>query len=92
MAILTFIPSFVGVLSSLALLAHFTHLLLKNIQVEKQDGDIHPILKRIWCHCFTSLDVNVTPVRNEVAQIFTSTYDNFYISNSRYPGWSSTLR
>jgi len=87
MTILTFIPAFVGVLSSLTLLAHFTHLieeytggLLRALQ--KQDGDIHPILKRIWCHCFTSLDVNVTPVRNEVAQIFTSTYDNFFFQTA----------
>jgi hypothetical protein len=35
----------------------------------------HPILwGEIWCHCFTSLEVNATPVHNEEAKLFTSTY------------------
>ena len=46
--------------------------------LQKQDGGIHPILcGEIWCHCFTSLVVNTTPVRNETATLFTSTYDKF---------------
>ena len=31
----------------------------------------------IWRRCFASLAVNATPVRNEAAKLFTSTYDNF---------------
>jgi hypothetical protein len=31
----------------------------------------------IWCRCFASLAVNATPIRNEAAKLFTSTYDNF---------------
>jgi hypothetical protein len=46
--------------------------------VQKQDGGIRPILcGEIWRCCFASLAVNATPVRNEAAKLFTSTYDNF---------------
>jgi hypothetical protein len=46
--------------------------------LQKRDGGIHPILGgEIWRRCFTSLAVNATPVRNEEAKLFTSTYDNF---------------
>ncbi len=46
--------------------------------LEKQDGGIRPILcGEIWCRCFASLAVNTTPILNEVAKFFTSTYDNF---------------
>ena len=39
---------------------------------------IRPILcGEIWRRCFASLAVNSTPVRNEAAKLFTSTYDNF---------------
>jgi hypothetical protein len=38
--------------------------------LQKQDGDI-------WRCCFTSLVVNATPIRNEAAKFFTSSYDNF---------------
>jgi hypothetical protein len=31
----------------------------------------------MWCRCFASSAVNATPVRNEAAKLFTSTYDNF---------------
>ena len=46
--------------------------------LQKQDGGIRPILcGEIWRRCFASLVVNATPVRNEEATLFTSTYDNF---------------
>jgi hypothetical protein len=46
--------------------------------LQKQDGGIRPILcGDIWRRCFASLAVNATPVRNEEAKLFTSTYDNF---------------
>jgi hypothetical protein len=46
--------------------------------LQKQDGGIRPILCGEICRrCFTSLTVNSTPVRNETAKLFTSTYDNF---------------
>ena len=46
--------------------------------LEKQDGGIRPILcGEIWRRCFASLAVNATPIRNEAAKFFTSTYDNF---------------
>jgi hypothetical protein len=55
------------------------------MDLHKQDGGIHPSLRgEIWRHCFTSLTVNTTPVRNEVVKFFTSTYDNFF---RRYPRW-----
>ena len=42
--------------------------------LQKQDGGIRPILcGKIWRRCFASLAVNVTPVRNEAAKLFTST-------------------
>jgi hypothetical protein len=45
---------------------------------QKQNGGIRPILcGEIWRRCFASLAVNATPVRNEAAKLFTSTYDNF---------------
>jgi hypothetical protein len=31
----------------------------------------------VWRRCFASLAANTTPVRNEAAKLFTSTYDNF---------------
>jgi hypothetical protein len=46
--------------------------------LEKQDGGIRPILcSEIWRRYFASLAVNATPIRNEVAKFFTSTYNNF---------------
>ena len=46
--------------------------------LQKQDGDIRPILcGEIQCRCFASLSVNATPVHNETAKLFVSTYDNF---------------
>ena len=46
--------------------------------LQKQDGGILPILcEEIWRRCFASLTVNATPVGNEAAKLFTSTYDNF---------------
>jgi hypothetical protein len=46
--------------------------------LQKQDADIRPILcGEIWRRCFASLAVNATPVRNDAAKLFTSTYDNF---------------
>ena len=46
--------------------------------LQKQDGDIRPILcAEVWRRCFASLAVNATPVRNEAAKLFTSTYDDF---------------
>jgi hypothetical protein len=76
MTILTFITLFESVLSSPTLLAPSTHLSSKDMQ--KQDGGIHPILcGEIWRRCFASLAVNATPIRNEAAKFFTSTYDNF---------------
>ena len=46
--------------------------------LQKQDVVIRPILcGEIWRRCFASLTVNATPVRNEAAKLFTSTYDNF---------------
>jgi hypothetical protein len=46
--------------------------------LQKQDGGIRPILcGEIRRHCFASLAVNATPVRNEAAKFFTSTYHNF---------------
>jgi len=48
------------------------------MDLQKQDGGIRPILSgEIWRRCFASLAVNATPVRNEVAKLFTSTYGNF---------------
>jgi len=46
--------------------------------LQKQDGGICPILcGEIWRRSFASLALNATPVRNEAAKLFTSTYDNF---------------
>jgi hypothetical protein len=46
--------------------------------LEKQDGGIRPILcGEIWRRCFASLAVNATPICNEAAKLFTSTYDHF---------------
>ena len=48
------------------------------MDLQKQDGDIHPILcGEIWCRGFASLTVNAEPVSNEAVKLFTSTYDNF---------------
>jgi hypothetical protein len=45
---------------------------------QKPDGDIHPILcGEVWRCSFTSLAVNVTPIHNEEAMLFTPSYDNF---------------
>jgi hypothetical protein len=63
----SFHPSFVAEYASRLLLA-----------LEKQDGGIRPILcGGIWRRCFACLAVNATPIRNEAAKFFTSTYDNF---------------
>jgi hypothetical protein len=48
--------------------------------LQKQDGGLYPSphpLGEIWGRCFANLPANATPVRNESAKIFTSTYDNF---------------
>jgi hypothetical protein len=46
--------------------------------LEKQDGGIRPILcGEIWRRCFASLADNATPICNEAAKLFASTYDNF---------------
>ena len=46
--------------------------------LQKPDGGIHPILcGEVWRRCFASLAVNATPIRNEAAKLFTSSYDNF---------------
>jgi hypothetical protein len=46
--------------------------------LQKPDGDIHPILcGEAWRRCFASLAVNVTPIHNEAAKLFTSSYENF---------------
>jgi hypothetical protein len=46
--------------------------------LQKPDGGIRPILcGEVWRHCFVSLAVNVTPILNEAAKLFTSSYDNF---------------
>jgi hypothetical protein len=46
--------------------------------LQKQDGGLRPILcGEIWRRCFASLAVNATPVRNEAAKLFTSTYAHF---------------
>ena len=46
--------------------------------LQKQDGDIRPILcGEVWRRCFSRLTVNATPIRNEAAKLFTSSYDNF---------------
>ncbi len=70
-------------LSSPTSLALFTHLLSKNTDgllmvLQKPDGVIRPILcGEVWRRCFTSLAVNVTPIHDEVAKLFTSSHDNF---------------
>ena len=46
--------------------------------LQKPDGGIRPILcGEVWRRCFASLEVNATPIRNEVGKLFTSSYDNF---------------
>jgi hypothetical protein len=46
--------------------------------LQKPDGGICPILcGEVWRRCFASLAVNATPIRNEAAKLFTSSYDNF---------------
>jgi hypothetical protein len=48
------------------------------MDLQKQDGGIHPILCGEICRrYFSSVPVNVTPVRHEGTKLFTSTYDNF---------------
>ncbi len=48
------------------------------MSLQKPDGDIHPILcGEVWRRCFASLAVNATPIHNEAAKFFTSSYDNF---------------
>jgi hypothetical protein len=48
------------------------------MSLQKQDGDTRPILcGEVWRRCFARLTVNATPIRNEEAKLFTSTYDNF---------------
>jgi hypothetical protein len=51
---------------------------------QKPDGGIHPVLcGEVWRRSFARLAVNDTPIHNEEAKLFTSSYDNFY-SNHRY--------
>jgi hypothetical protein len=46
--------------------------------LKKPDEGIRPILcGEVWRRCFASLAVNATPIRNEAAKLFTSSYDNF---------------
>jgi DNA-directed RNA polymerase len=46
--------------------------------LQKPDGGIRPILcGEVWRHCFASLAINDTPIRNEEVKLFTSSYDNF---------------
>jgi hypothetical protein len=48
------------------------------MSLQKPDGDIHPILcGEVWSRYFTSVEVNVTPIHNEVSKVFTSSYENF---------------
>ena len=82
--ILTFITSFVSVLSFTYLPDSFHPSFIEEyaggllMALQKQDGGIRPILcGEIWRRCFASLAVNATPVRNEAAKLFTSTYDKF---------------
>jgi hypothetical protein len=59
-----------------SLIEEYTGGLLMSLQ--KQDGDIHPILCGEVCRrCIARLTVNATPIRNETAKLFTSSYDNF---------------
>jgi hypothetical protein len=78
--ILTFITLFVSDLSCPTLLAPSTHRLVEEyaggllMALQKQDGDIRPILsEEILRRCFSSLAVNAMPVRNEAANLLTST-------------------
>jgi hypothetical protein len=43
--------------------------------LQKQDAP--HLCGEIWRRCFVSLTVNTTPIRNEEAKLFTSSYDNF---------------
>ena len=46
--------------------------------LQKPEGCIRPILYgEVWRRCFASLAMNATPIRNEAAKLFTSSYDNF---------------
>jgi hypothetical protein len=46
--------------------------------LQKPDGGIRPILcGEVWRRYYTILVVNATPIRQEAAMLFTSTYDNF---------------
>jgi hypothetical protein len=46
--------------------------------LQKPDGGIRPILcGEVWRRCFANLAVNTTPIHNEEAKLFTSSYDNF---------------
>jgi hypothetical protein len=46
--------------------------------LQQQDTDTRPILYgKIWRRCFASLAVNATPIRNEAAKLFTSSYEKF---------------
>jgi hypothetical protein len=57
--------------------------------LQKQDGGIRPILcGEIWIRCFASLTVNDTPIINEAAKLFTSSYDNFIQTASIRDGTS----
>jgi hypothetical protein len=83
--ILTFITFFVSLLSSLAYLTGSFHPSFVEeyaggllMALQKQDGGIRRNLcGEIWRRCFASPAVNATPVRNEAAKLFTSSYDNF---------------
>ena len=94
-----FITFFVSLLSSLAYLTGSFHpsfieeyaggLLMA---LRKHDGSLRAILcAEIWRRCFASLAVNATPVRNEAAKLFTSTYANFIQTTGIRDG-ASTLR
>jgi hypothetical protein len=55
------------------------------MDLQKQDGDIRPILcEEIWRRCFSSLAVNAMPVRNEEVNLLTSTYDHIVRRSSRF--------
>jgi hypothetical protein len=45
--------------------------------LQKPDGGIRPILcGEVWRCCFTSLEVNVTPIRNEETKLFRMILDH----------------
>jgi hypothetical protein len=61
--------------------------------LQRQDGDIHPILCGEICRrCFSSLAVNATPVHNEDTKLFTSTYDIFIQTTGIRDGVSNCVK